>query len=496
MPKVHPYLAETSATGIPQGRLATEGDFGADKGMVRLGAGLESAASVINEKQTQDDVTNVRVKMAQAQAKWTVAFRDESMKSQPGDPEFAAKFSQSVSDDMDKLRGIATTRGGQRTFDQMAAEMNGHFAEKAGNFQIQSAGVKARLDFDVAQRAYATSVITDPTSYGKVLDQAMAELHDPNGRYGRIDANARQGLETKVRDTLAQSYINGLIDNGAPELARKQLMDGRLDDQLDPKDKQRLVHAADAGITQKRVAGEHDEARARRDEKIRVDAINDGLMGQFAAGKLTMPDVRAAGLPAFGEGSQATWAGMLKQQAKDWADKPARTESAVYSDTLERIRLPYGDPRKLLDANDIYKLYGNGLSSTDTDRLAKKLRDDATDDGRKIGQTIENMVRGVKPQLDKSTFNSIDAGGADRVAAFRDFVEKHVEEARKANIDPRTELLNRDSPKWLGHQVTAFQTGAQRTAAKLSEQINTSMEPKTVAPKPRKSLDDIFKSVP
>lgn len=490
MPRIREYSSQVSADGQIAGRQATGSDFGGE-GISQLGAAAGAATVQLHEKAAQDDVTNVRVELAKARAEWDVHFRDRSAKTAPGDPTFADRFEQDFSDYLGNARQIAQTREGQRTFDLVAAELSGHFKEKAGLFQVASAGIKARQDWEVSSRAYATSVVTDPTSYMSVRDQALAELDDPNGRYSRLDMKGKEDLKIKMRDTLARSYVNGLIDNGAPELARKQLMDGKLDDQLDPVHKQALVRAADVGINAKQAAAEHAESQRRRDEKIMNDAKNDELMGRFVQGKLTVADVRAAGLPVFGEGSQNQWIGMLRTQAKEWQEKPIKTSPSVMVDAFERINLPAGDPRKITSMSEINKLYTDqSVSWADLSHLQKAFKDQQDEAGVRLGEVRGDFLKGIKPQLDKSTMNRIDQGGAERTFKFTMFVNEQVAKARAANQDPY-ELFNPGSPKYLGKYVPQFQSGAQTLEANLAGRINESLN-KANAGKPRPSLKEIF----
>jgi hypothetical protein len=487
MPKIPEYIPEVGAPGMPPTRNATAIDFGGD-GVENLGRSIQGTAGVLHEKASQDDVTNVRVAMAKARAEWDVNFRDRANGATPGDPTFADKFKQDFTDYIGKSRDIAQTRDGQRTFDLLSAELTGHFTEKAGLFQVQSAGIKAKNDWDVSQRAYATSIVTDPTSYGAVLGQAIAELRDPKGQYGRLPNDARQQLETKARDTMAQAYINGLVDNGAPELARKLLMDGKLDDQLEPKDKQRLVHAADAGITAKRVAAEHADALARREEKKAVDATNDVLMGKFIDGKLTMGDVRASGLPTFGEGSQNTWVTMLRTQAKEWAEKPIKTNPTVMLDAFTSINLPAGDPKKITSMSEINNLYTKGyVSWADLSHLRSEFQNQQTAEGQRLGTVKSDFMKGIKAQLDKSTMNRLDEAGGERMFRYTVYVNEQIDAARKANKDPY-QLFNPNSPEYVGKSIPQFQSGPQRTQVDLAKRIDASLNKAG-----RKSLDDIFR---
>ncbi len=477
MPRIRPYVSDNSPAGEIQGRRAQASDFSVAPGAMVLSAGLERTGDVIHEQAVRDEVTQVRVQMAKDRAEWDVRFRDEATAAKPDDKDFASRFTQSFSDYVAKGRDQVQTREGRRAYDQLSAELTGHFSEKAGLYQVQLAGVKASQDWQVSSKAYATSVMTDPTSYGAVLNQALSELRDPNGQYGRLDAKTRSELEIKARDTLAQSYVNGLIDNGAPELAHKILMDGKLDDQLDPTHKQRLIQGANAGITAKRVASEHAEAQARRDEKLQLDIVNNDLMGKFVEGKLTVNDVRASGLPTFGEGSQNQWVTMLRTQAKEWAEKPIKTQPSVMVDAFERIGLPAGDPRRITGMGEINKLYiEQKVSWADLTHLQKAFKDQQTEAGQRLGEVKGEFLKGMKSQLDKSSMVMTDAGGGERMYRFTNYVNEQVAKAVADGKSNPYDLFNPASPQYLGKAVSQFQTGAQRQAVKITNQVNEAFE--------------------
>lgn len=202
-------------------------------------------------------------------------------------------------------------------------------------------------------------------------------------------------------------------------------------------------------------------------------------MGKFAAGNLTFADVRMSGIPAFGDGSQHTWITMLRQQTKELQEKPIKTVPSVMTDAFERINLPPNDPRKIRNINDLNALYvKEQVSFADLQHLRTEFKNQQTDDGQKLGQVQADFLKGVKPLLDKSTMNSLDAGGAERVYQFNAYVTKQVAAARQ---DPKAdvyELFNPASPKYLGKAVSTFQTPTQRTSAELAGRIDDAMKPK------------------
>ncbi|MES2348492.1 MAG: hypothetical protein V4641_13095 [Pseudomonadota bacterium] len=495
MPIIQQITAGISPQGQAPTRNATASDFATEatanngEGLITAGRALQGAADVLEQRAVQADVTNIRVKMAQARAQWDVAFQDQSIKAQPGE-DFSGKFTAQVSDYMQKARDIAQTPTGQRTFDLLAADLSGHYAEKSALFQGHLAGVKAQQDWTTSLHAYGTALQTDPSSYGSVLAQAMTDIHDPNGAYAKIDVATRGKLEIQARNALAQNYVQGFINlkGNGPDLALNILNSGRLDSQLDPKVKETLIHQADLGMRRNQAELEHADALARKVEKDRIAATNDDLMGKFIGGKMTMNDVRNSGLPAFGEGSQHTWISMLKQQAKDWAEKPIKTVPSVMVDAFERINLPPGDPRKITNLSEINGLYASQrVSLADLEHLRKEFKDQMTDSGQKLGTVKQDFMKGMRPQLDKSSMNSMDAGGAERFSNFTVYVNTQLDNARKANQDPY-ELFNPQSSKYLGKAVPAFQSGPQTMQRDLAGKVNASMG-KTAKRNPGESVD-------
>lgn len=490
MPVIQQITSQTSAQGLPPTRNATPADFGAGagEGLSELGRATENVGTFLQERAEQTDVANVRVKMAQARAQWDVAFQSQAANAKPGE-DFAGKFNQQFTDYVSQARDIAQTKVGQRTFDVLAAELGGHYAEKSGLFQAHLAGVQASQNWTQSLHAYGTSLQTDPSSYGSVLAQAMSDLRDPNGPYSKIDAETKGKLELQARNALAQNYVQGFVNmqGHGPQLALDILNSGRVDDQLDPKTKETLIRQADLGIRREEAANEHADAQARKEEKDRVAQINDDLMGKFTSGKLTMNDVRTAGLPAFGEGSQHTWISMMKQQAKDWAEKPIKTIPSVMVDAFERINLPVGDPRKITNVHDLDTLYTREqVALPDLMHLRTEFKDQMTDGGQKLGIVKQDFLKGIKPQLDKSTMNSLDSGGGERFNNYTQYVNTQVEATRKAGKDPY-ELFNPQSSSYLGKAVPTFQTGPQIMQRDLSGKINASMDKSK-----RKPLGEIF----
>lgn len=500
MARIAPIVADVAASGVIPGARATASEFGAGIGgaLVRTGAELVGvgedfarANELVRRKEIQDDVANVRMSMAKARSDWALQYAERKSNADLNDVNFAARFMGDMGAYFDKGRDVAQTKEGQRTYDMLATEMRGQFAEQAYGFQVAQAGAKAKADYTQATNLYGSTLLTDPTQYGQVKAQAISDLNDPSGRYANIPAKDREALAITMRDHLAKSYIQGLIHNGASELARNILMGGKLDAELNPQDKNALISQADAGIRGARVEADRAAAKAKEDRRIEIDQKNQQLNDLFMQRKLTWADVQRAGLPATGEGSQDHWIVRLKQQANDMADRPARTTPGIFNDLRERIALPYGDPRKIQSTDEVWKFYGQGLSEADANRLERRVLEDRSEQGQRYSSAESEFLRNVKPQLDKTTLFVPDAEGGARMQAFTIYVRDKAERLRKEGKDPFN-LFRPDSPDYAGKDIPVFQTGAQRQGAQIIRNMNNTIGNEKPPPQ-RKPLSEIFK---
>lgn len=487
MPKVTEYQAETVARGMPGTRNATGEDFGPGK----FGHAISDATDSLYKSKVQDDVTNVRVNMAKTRADLDVQFRTESANAEPGDPTFADKFTTKAREILDKGAENVRTAEGRRAYDELRAGLDGHFTEKAGLFEVQSAGLKAKQNWETSMNAYGTSLQTDPTQYATIRDQALSEIQDPNGQYGRIPAADRGKLVIAARDHLAQAYVQGLIDNGAADLARKKLMDGQLDDQLNAKDKQRLVKEADVGIRAKDVAAERERLFAERAQKDAQRADMDKYLARI------VDPVPNGGAPSDREIiTNRTLDAAQKEHLVEYKMRRAR-ELAAFAETktnpteVRRLMLDIhaadDDPRKTYNADGVMESYKNGKISTAEMRLLRgeveQLRNGSTTNFQK---DLQNARESVRTAITRSILGQTQPEvAADAAYRFSRDLEAAVEAKRKGSPDspggndPRTLLTPGHKDYMLTpERVSSYLTPPKKAVAAEADKIRAT-EPGT-----------------
>lgn len=495
MAKINPYDTQTvGPQGVLGGRRADETDFaGASTGagFRQLGAGVGSLAEDTYRLKVQDEVTTVHTAMSKAQLDWQNTLTERIKTAKPGDQTIVPSIQKEMGEYFDKMRETVTTREGRALLDREAAGMTTAFASKAIQGQVQLDGLKARQDFTGLVNNLGASLLSDPTGYSDAVKKLESAVNDPNSFYAKLSGPDKIKLFEEGKASLARGQLDGIIKNGMPELARDKLLKGDYDDVISEQVKNTMLTRAEVAIKGKEAESRHADAAAKKAEKERIDAANSVLNEKFMQGKVTWKDVQAANLPANGEGSQDHWIQRLKQQARDWADKPARTEPNVFNSLRERMDLPYGDPRKIKSADEIWALYGKGLSEADAGRLERRFQDNRSETGQRWSQAESEAIKNLRPQLDKSTMNKIDVDGGNRVQAFTVYLRDKKMEYEKAGKDPY-DLLRPDKPDYVGKAIPAFQTGAQAQQRALSATIDNAMG----KGKPRPSLDDIFGKKP
>lgn len=456
MPQIPVYSAETRATGPTASRAASAADFGAgpSEGLQTLGGDIQQVAHIQYEQLARDDVTNVRVEMAKARAELDVQFKDEATKAPPGDTTFEQRFNERVRDTLNAKAGGAQTKEGQRTMALLQAELTGHYAEKAGIFAIQSAGVKAKQSWETSMNAFGSSLITDPTQYESVLRQAMAEINDPNGQYGRLDGATRGELERKARQVLAAAHIQGLVDNGAPELARKKLMDGALDTEIAAADKQRLIKEADVGIRMKDTAAERQELIRKRAEQDAQEGVMSNYISRIINSKSEGGPLSDQEIISNTVITAAQKEHMLEYKLRRAREMAALGESRTNPGEVRKLLLDIhaadDDPRKAYNMDGVMDAYTKGKISTPEMLLLRKeveqLRDGNTQGFQK---SMQNARNAVYTMISRSTLGQIQPEvAADAAYRFGADLERAVAEKRKNNEDPRV-LLDPSSKEYL-----------------------------------------------
>jgi hypothetical protein len=117
-----------------------------------------------------------------------------------------------------------------------------------------------------------------------------------------------------------------------------------------------------------------------------------------------------------------------------------------------RLTLPDGDPNKISDMRPIDDAFNAGkLSTANYGFLKQQFTDMRTDDGQRLGVTMQNFLTAVKPSIEKSNplMGSLDMTGGTEFFRLQQDIAAKVAEYRKAGKDPY-DLFNPSKPDYVG----------------------------------------------
>jgi hypothetical protein len=453
MPRIREYEQQISAGGGEiQGRRAQPGDtyaFGAD-----LGKGLAQTADILQDAADRQEVSDVQARLAKARADWTVHLAQRAQETSPGDATFAGKFNEDFSKYLQTIEGGLQTRAGQETFRLGAAKLSAHFVERAGVYQAQAMGAKAVQDYNVALDSHRNTLISDPTQFKAVEEQALSALNDPRGLYARMPAAEREKLTIATRQTLAMSAVQGLIQNGAPELAKRQLQGGQWDAYLDADKKAALVDRADVGIRAKDSEAERQRQLAEREKRERQDGILKGFLARIIDPKANggaLSDREVLASTDLTAAQQQHVIDYKRARAKELAgDAENRKNPFKVRELVNQMIAADSDPSKTFSVEPVREAYRKNQISTPElvflERFFGQLKDGSTNTfARDLNTHLSTVSRMVTGSID---FVGRTAEAITVVNQIREDAFNAVEEYRSQNKNPR-ELLNPKSKDYL-----------------------------------------------
>ncbi len=450
MPRIREYEQQTSAGAAIDGRRAQLGDLYA--GGAVLGDALLKTSDVIQDTVDRQEVSDVQAKLAQARAQWTVHLQERAQATAPGDATFAPKFNEDFGKYLQTIEGGLQTRTGQNAFRKGAAELSAHFVEKTGVYQAQQMGAKAKQDYLVSLDARRAELLNDPTQFAALLAAAVSDINDPTGIYAKMPVAEREKLEIQTRKEMALSAVQGLIQNGAPELAKRQLQGGQWDAYLDADKKADLVRSAEVGIHAKDTAAERARMLAEREKKDRQDEAMKGLLARIIdpkanGGALSDKEILAAPLDAAHQQHLIDYKLRRARELQSLGEN--RRNPGEVNRLMNELIAADDDPSKTYGVQNIRDSYRSGKISTNElvflENRHKELRDGSTNTfARDSNAAIGNVAQTVRSSINFVGREAEAVGTVERIRA--DFYEA-VDLKRKANENPR-DLLNPKSKDW------------------------------------------------
>ncbi len=473
MPKIQEYVQNSEVPGAINQREISPNEFGIGQGIQALGQGITEGGNAIQRRIEQDEVSGLNVKMAEAQAKWTGEQRSRLQNGSLQADEFVRELDEDVSKIGDEL-GTAT---GRRAFNESKARLQNHFTESAAVGQAELSGAKAKDNVIKSLSARSSSVLSDPSQFALSVQEFEQEV-DGLVKSEMLPSVRAAELKQMGRTDLAQNAVRGWTDLD-PNDAKEQLKSGLWDQSITGDLKHQLTGEAEREIRGREVDADRQRLAAKRAIAEQQTATQNDFLDQLHKGTLTWDTIKKSKLDPFGSGSKDTFMDMIKQ------GKEARIKSDPHlqSDLFDRIHADDDDPKKIWDENDLNQYYGKGLDLTAIRALRSEIQGKGTAEGK-----IENdLKKGVMAQAKKSLVASNpmmgiqDPEGQAQYQKFQNYFLTEYPKQRKAGKTPE-ELLNPDSPSYLGNQIKQF----TRSPQQIMQGLTKGMKPQAAPVSPEK----------
>lgn len=459
MPEIREYRSQVGTPGPVDRRNATPDEFGAGiaRSLGRARDTLIDVASMAVDSSTRREKSDIAAKMAKAQADFTTRQEEILRTAPPGDTTISEKFLQEYDEYMDQMSREVSTVGGRRYFEENNAQMRGHFAKGIVAGQAELQGIKAKSDFESAQRYRGAALLKDPSGFQVSVDALDKQLNELVAD-GVLPTALAEEARTKGKIELARDSIRGWIQLD-PDGTKKEIETGKWDAHLSPELKHQLYGEAEQEIRGRRAEKRQYEEDQKRQKEEQREVVRNKLLEKLVDGKLTPKDILRADLDAFGSGSKNQFLSLLEaKQRDDEANSPA------FRSALKDIWK--GDLR---DENVLMEKAVNGeLSYKQMNTLRAELQGRRSEAGRHEAELKEGVIDIAEGLLTKSNpmAGIRDPKGDIQLQKFMAFFLNEYGEQRKAGKSA-LELLDPDSKDYLGKHIRRFVRTPEQIALDL-----------------------------
>lgn len=474
MPELQLFTAEPRRVSLP------ETNAGAPFAALRGVAGaIASGADRVLQSVEQSEVSDIQARLAEARSVLTVQLKERSDAAEPGDTEFAYKFTEEATQYLNPLAERVQTRAGRQAYEQLSASLIGDLYERAGLHQATLTGIKAKNDVLNTMERHGNTLLVDPTQFDSILSQTLTGLElNPT-----IPAIVKTELQTTARNELARSAVQGVIHNLDPTLAKQQLMDGQWDPYLKTEHKAMLIAQAEQGINAQRIEAERQKKLAQEQVEAAREQTRNDFMQRFTEGELSTQDVLDSNLEAFGDGSKKSFLDMLERKATT----PGRiiTDIGTKKALFNRIHLPDGTPNKIVDEAELYQWYGRGIDDADLNFLRGEVQMRKTSAGRVESDLRKQFLDTIERQVSTTNLftGKIDPIGDENFQRFLVWFESEYKRERDAGT-PAAALLDPDNPKYLGKYAKQFIKDPITQMREMADKVRNEARPEVRAVPP------------
>lgn len=476
MGNIKEYTRQVGAPGPIETRRPSAEDFGAAtfQGQENFGRAVTNVGEMLQKREEQSELSQLQVKVSEINAKHTIKWEETLKTADPNDKEVVTKFNEEFENELSAVTENINTRAGQLFFEKQSAGLKGSFLEATTRGQAELAGRAAKLNYSKSLDNYTTGLVSDPSSFGKML-----QMHEDG-----LQAQMQSGMPRHVADQLryegseklALSAINGWIKLD-PKGTINDLKNGKWDTFIDGEKKRVMLGRADEEISGRLADEERARAVAERAKKAAQEDTQKQFLDMLEKDELTWEMISKSNLDGFGSGSREQFRQMMKAKA----ERPPKTDPATFRALYERINLPDGDPKKITSEAELneYVIRGS-LQYDDLNNLRDEIQGTKTTEGKNIIAMKKKVMDAAEAALvKKNNLTGIsDPIGEENMLRFQSLFFAQYKELKKAGKSD-IELLDPDSKDYLGKHIVSFRRTPQQ---QMQDQVKILRQSQTQLP--------------
>jgi hypothetical protein len=467
MPQLPTYTADIGQAPTGGQRAQAQGNA-----LGKVGAAATKAADTVLTSMEDTEARTALVASTEIRAKYARELDAAANSDQDTDA-----IKEKMADELSAVgEQFQTSRGAQALH---LHSVNSEFAfdEQANAINVKRASAAARLAGHKFLINTSDMIRTNPhylAAAEKDVDAFVETLASNKHVSPELRAELSQRMKQELNMTAAISMART-----EPEKTRELLENGGWD--LTPQQRETAVAKTITEENARRSAAEY-----KRTQQLRIKAeANDKARGeiykQLRAG--TANERIILDNADLTPETQEHLINVMDRMAKP---DTLRSDWALFNNLREKIDAAPGTPGRITNPELIWNHFGTRLTREDSTFLENRIHKATGPGGATLASEVDGALKLLKGQLSKSDFlRGLDSAGDERFYKFTRWVHEEVDKAAAdPSRDPR-ELLNPKSPKYIGHAIPRFQTGAQLKQREVADRVNDSM-------KPKKSIKEFF----
>jgi hypothetical protein len=464
MPVIREYRQQVSVPGPNRNAEYSADQFGAAEGraIVQAGQAVQGVADVVAKRIDQENTSDITAKVTKANADLSIDLQETIRTAAPGDKKAFEDYNKRVEDTLGKIGEGAETSGARSFFGEASERIKGQLYKTSSQGQAELAGMKAVQDYTSSLNSLSTATAADPSGYKlqfELHNQAIENLV-ANGQLPRHKA---MELKADGEVSLAKSTIRGWAQLD-PDYAKKKLKDGEFNSLLGEEGTRQLNGEIEQAVRAKEIDIERRRIEQERNLDKQQRTVKNDFIAKVQDHSLNTKDV----LNSILEPEQKEHYLNLIKTANS-SEERLKTDAGVMMNLFTRMNLPDGDPKKITDEKELEQYFGRGLSFTDMNRLRDEFQGKNTEQGRIENDMKKQVMDIARGKLTKSNplTGFKDPIGDENMARYMAFFFDEYKQRRQKG-DTTSELLNPDSPKYLGKSISAYVRSPQEVMRDLA----------------------------